>query len=262
MKKFILYSFIIAFFLAYNSWSTIYTGVYNFIFAFITTFINFYIFQKVLTFVGNFLYGVDVEIDRFLIKKEIRKYSHIKKDFIDKAKILPLDYILTIIFGFITFGLVFPIVVSLKFNVIETKRYGKSKEFEVTYSEKIKIIFYSIMFLWMIFAAIKGLNINPILEVYITYTYRFLTMLTWSIITPFNLLLSYIVVKKCGYSFMHVSPGDIMLFSKTGYYKALIIAIMFLPIFGLLLDPLGLFLLTIIVMSIVWLREKFKETVG
>ena len=213
-------------------------------------------------FVGNFLYGIDVEIDRFLIKKEIRKYSHIKKDFVEKIRVLPLDYILTTIFGIVTSGLVFPILLSLKFNIIETKRYGKSKGFEVTYSEKIKIIFYSIMLLWMFFATIKGLNINPILEAYIIYTYRFLTMLTWSIITPFNLLLSYIVVKKYGYSFMQVSPGDTIIFSKTSYYKALVIAIMFLPIFGLLLDPIGLLLLTIIIMSIVWLREKFKETVG
>ena len=262
MKKFILYSIIIAFFLAYNSWETLYTGLYNFVFAFIFILLNFYIFQKILMFVGNFLYGIDVELDRFLIEKEIIKYSHIKKDIIEKTRILPLDYILTAIFGIATSGLVFPIVLSLRFNIVETKRYGKSEEFEVTYSEKIKIIFYSIVLLWMFFAAIKSFNINPILEAYIGYTYRFLTMLTWSMITPFNLLLSYIVVKKCGYDFMHVSPGDIMIFSETGYYKALIIAIMFLPIFGLLLDPIALLLLTIAIMSIVWFREKFKETVG
>jgi len=258
MKKWLVYSAIIGFFLSFNSWSTIYTGVISFIFAFIFTLFNLWLFQLFLRIFGEY-YGLYLELDRFTIKKEVKKFSHKIKEIIVSEKSIPIDYLITLFFGIATSGFVFPVLLSIKSSVIESKRIGKTKNYDLTFKERNSVIIYSIISMWILFSIIKNLLfLSPIIQAYVSFTFHFLTMFTWSCITPFNLFLSYIV-DKMGYEFTNISIGDILLISATPYYKAVIFSLMVLPILGILLDPFSLLIIEAIIFSIVWSREKFKR---
>ena len=260
MKKWIIYSAIIGFFLSYNNWSTLYTGVISFLFAFIFTLFNFWLFQALLKFFGEY-YGLNVELDRFTVKKEKKLFSHKIREIIVSERAMPLDYILTLLFGFATSGVVFPIPLSLKASVVESKRIGKTENYEVRFEERNKIVIFSIVSLWVLFSIVRNLShVNPVVQAYVSFTFHFLAMLTWSCLTPFNLLLSYVLTEKLGWEFTGVSVGDTLLISKTAYYKAVLCSLVILPILGALLDPFSLLIVVLAIFSLVWGREKFKET--
>jgi hypothetical protein len=259
MKKWVVYSAIIAFFLAYNNWETFYTGVISYLFAFVFTLFNFWLFECILKLVGEY-YGISIELQGFKIKKETTKFSHKIKEIIVSEKKMPLDFIATLLLGLATSGFVFPVMLTAKFSTIEAKRIGKTEDLEIKYAEKGRIIIFGIVILWLLFSIIKTVSfLNPVVQAYISFTYHFIAMLTWSALTPFNLLLSYLLVERFGYEFTGISLGDILIFSKTPYYKAVIASLVFLPIVGVLLDPFSLLIIILAIFSLVWSREKFKE---
>ena len=234
----------------------------NFVFASLFVFINFLLMQFLFNFIAEY-YGLQVKIEDIIVKKTIRQYSHFKKEVIERVKTLPLNYILTILFGILTNGLLFPITVSLKFMAIESKRIGKAKSLDPSFWEKIKIIFFGLFGLWLIYTILKQPAAQiSIISAYVYYTYKFLLIFTISSIIPFGMLLAPIIVKKFGYEFITNFIGDILIFSNKSVYASTIITIVFLPIFSLFLDPILFTVFILIVYAIVWLRIKYLAEVS
>jgi len=208
-------------------------------------------------------YGLQLELDNVLIKKTVTKYYHLKREVISKTSVVPLNYILTILFGLITNGLLYPINVSLRFIVIESKRIGKSKSLDPSFGEKIRIIFFSIFGMWLIYTVLKYVSwLNPVISAYAFYTYKFLLIFTISSIIPFGMILAPLVVKKFGYEFTTNFIGDLLIFSNRPTYAALVFTLIFLPIFSIFLDPVLFSVFVTIIYSVVWLRTKYLVEVS
>lgn len=258
-KKIILYLIILAFFLSFDKWYTIEIGLLNFIFASIYAIIAFIILKAAYNLIASY-YGLVVDFDLLEIEKTIKKYDHIKKEVIEKKKKHNLSYFLTFIIGFLSAGYIIPILFSLDFIVIESKRLGKSKSLDITYSEKAKIVFLSTIFVWILFSILKYLSsFGAILFGFVHYMYKFLFYYTISSIIPFCLVLTKIL-SKMGYRYLKISIGDIYLMTKKPFLIASTITLLFLSIFSLILHPLLLIFASIIIYSVVWLR-KYVETI-
>ncbi|MEM4511435.1 MAG: hypothetical protein QXD25_01330 [Nanopusillaceae archaeon] len=258
-KKIILYLIILAFFFSFDKWYTLEIGLFNFIFASIYAIIAFIILKATYNLIASY-YGLIIDFDLLEIEKIIRRYDHIKKEIIEKKKKYNLSYILTFIIGFLSAGYIIPILFSLDFIVIESKRLGKSKSLEVTYSEKAKIIFLSTIFVWILFSILKYLSsFGAILFGFVHYMYKFVFYYTISSIIPFCLVLTQIL-SKIGYKYLKISIGDTYLMTKKPFLIASTITLLFLSIFSLILHPVLLIFASIIIYSVVWLR-KYAETV-
>ncbi|MEM1687854.1 MAG: hypothetical protein QW483_00755 [Nanopusillaceae archaeon] len=259
-KKIILYLAIIAFFLSFDKWDSIFIGISNFIFSLVYTIVAFTILKLVYSLVSSY-YGLFVDFKLLEIEKSIKTYNHIKKEIVEKKKRINLSYVLTLIFSFLSAGFLIPILFSLDFLVIESKRLGKSKNLEVTYSEKAKIIFLSTIFVWIIFSILKYLSFfGTIFVGFAYYTYKFLFYYTVSSIIPFCLILTPLISSKMGYKYLRISIGDIYLMTKKPFLVASTITLLFLSIFSLIIHPILLLLASIIIYGVFWLR-KYAETI-
>lgn len=259
-KKIILYLIILAFFLSFDKWDTLLIGLSNLFFAILYTIFTFVILKWVYYIVASY-FGLVIDFDLIEIEKSIKYYDHFKKEVVEKKKRYNLSYILTIILGILSAGYLLPIILSPDFIIIESKRLGKSKNIEVTYSEKAKIVFLSTIFIWIIFSIIKYLtSLGPIFAGLTYYMYKFLFYYTISSIIPFCLILTPIISSKLKYKYLKISIGDNYFMTRKPFLIASTITLLFLAIFSLILHPILLFFAAIIIYSVIWLR-KYVESI-
>lgn len=253
-KNILIYLILIGFLLSFNRWDSLEIGLYNLIFSIIFSIIFFFLIEYIFKIIGNY-YGLDIELELLSISKKIRKYIFWKREFIEKTKKLSLSTIITSIVGFLSLGYIVPILFTIKPIIIESKRIGRSKNLEV--GEEIKrIIFFSFMFLWLIFSIIKYFSsFSIIIFGFIDYFYRFLMFFTYFSILPLQLLLLPII-NKFGYEYDNMHIGDRLLASTTPFYVATVISILVLPILSLILDPISLIIIIAILYTITWLRYQ------
>lgn len=259
-KNIFLYLIIIAFFLSFHKWDNLFTGISNFLFSIIYVVVSFLLIKIIFNTISS-LYGITCEFDVIYIEKAKKYYDFSKKDTREVKKRYNFSYILTFLIGILSAGFLLPILLSLDFIVIESKRLGKSKYINVTYSEKAKIIFLSLITAWILFSIIKYLSsIGSIFYGFIYYLHKFLLYYTISSIIPFCFILSPIISSKMEYKYLKTSIGDIFLLTKKPFLIASTSVLLFLSVFSIVLDPILLILISFIIYLVVWLR-KTAETI-
>ncbi len=257
-KLLIATSILAGFFMSYSKWDTLSMGLYNWLFATISAIIVIYGFYLISKKIAD-SFGISIEAVSYDISKSHKKWDYKREKWVVKERKVPLGFIIMIIFGIVTSGYIFPITsFSFNFSQIETKRVGRGEE--ITFSERIKIVSYSIIVLWIIFSTIKYFfGMNPAISAIIAYMYHALALLTFTVVIPWDFLLSYVVLEKLSADYTTMSFGDLMLFSETPYYKGLIIALILLPILSLVLDPISMLIISYIIGFYVWIREKYQS---
>lgn len=250
----LIYLIIIGFFLSFLKWdiSDIWIGITNLISSIIFTIIFFYIVKYIFNLIGNY-YGLLIDFDTVKLTKKIRKYVLLKKEFVERDRIIDFSYLFTIILGFITFGYIVPILFSINPIIIESKRIGKSKSLEA--GEEVKrIIFFGFLSLWVIFSIIKYFSqFSPILYGFTDYFFRFLLYLTYFSIIPWQLIFTPFI-SKYGYTYGNMDMGDRLFVSTDSFLLGVTISLLFIPIFSLFLDPITTLLLSLLIYGIIWLR--------
>ncbi|RIB35590.1 MAG: hypothetical protein BXU00_00595 [Candidatus Nanoclepta minutus] len=259
-KKMLIYLFIIAFFLSFNKYDTLLIGIYNLLFSFLSSIISYLLILYVYRIV-SFYYGILPDFSLIEIEKEIKKYDYFKKEIVTSKKTVNLSYLLTLLFGFLSSGYAIPILLSLNTIIIESRRIGKSKNIDVSFEEKTKIIFLGTLITWIIFSIIKYLSsLSLIIEGILEYMFKFLLYYTITSILPICFFLIPLISEKMKYSFKSISIGDNFIYTKNPFLIASSITLLFLPFLSIFLNPILVIILSLITYSIVWLR-KYAETV-
>ncbi|MGC9079422.1 MAG: hypothetical protein ACP5G1_01650 [Nanopusillaceae archaeon] len=188
-----------------------------------------------------------------------------KKDTINItiAKRINLSYILTIFISLISFGYFVPIIFSLKPVIIEYKRIGRSRNLEVSNSELIRIVFISLLLLWIFYSYLKYFStINPLLFGFTKYFFYYLFFFTYMSIIPLGMILSPYISIRRGYSYSNKFIGDILIISKLQFYIPMLITLSLLPIFSIIFNPIQVIIITFLIFSVIWLRKTFDAIVS
>lgn len=187
-------------------------------------------------------------------------FSLFKRTIVKNEQKIGISFIITGFIGILTLGRFVPMIFGLKPIVIESKRIGKSKNLEVSIGELNKIIFLSIIFLWIIASTLKYFSpYSAILDGFLMYFSRFLIFFTYSSIIPWNYLLAGILGLKLGYNFNNRSIGDNLFTSLTRFYFASSITVSIVPILFLILDPISSLIISIAIFSAIWIRFYSKS---
>ncbi len=293
----IIYLILIGTFLSANKWFNLYMGIINTIFSIIYSIISFFIilviFNLVASFYGLYINFNTINIERkysysiynqpfsALIYKIFNKKTNLESPSISKfnmgiieyiyksinlyvevQKKINLSYLLTIILFILTIGFITPIIFSMNYIVIQSRRLGKSRSLEVQFSELIRIFFFSMIILWTLFSMLKYYSvISPIIYGFIEYFFYFLTYFTYFSIIPIGILLSPILTPK-GYSYKSKPIGDILLMSTKPFYVSLIIVVVLLPILSFFFPPILNIIFIMIIFPIIWLRLMFERSLS